>query len=258
MKNKCLIVVSRYKEDVSWLRAYPNKSFIFNKGPDDLKGYDSAQVENIGANQYDICRYIYDNYDNLPDTMAFVQGNPYDHCNKEKFDVIIKNNWFSGLESYEHLKEDKSHKKCNYIDWGYMEINNSWYIAAHNRHLAGKGLKGTCRYNNFDDFMNSFFCDYKHVEWLRFSPGAQYLVEKERCLRYPRSFWGEIMGVFPQDTNVNGGTEAHIVERALWLIFNGFFRAREKALHISTPPPPRLREKFLPKWVAGRLRNKAV
>ena len=244
--------MSRYQEDVSWLSNYANDSFIYNKGVDDLKGYNSKQVENIGGNQYDICRYIYDNYSDLPKTIAFVQGNPYDHCAKEKFDKIITENWFSALESYEQLKENSAHKKCTSIDFGYMEINNSWYIRAHNQHLLKMGFKVNCPYNSFDDFMNTFFDGYMHIDWLRFSPGSQYLVEKERCLRYPRSFWGNLMSIFPSDKSINGGTQAHIIERALWLIFCGFYRPKKDPVLVSNPPPPRLREKFFLKWLAWK------
>jgi hypothetical protein len=262
VKKKCFFVVSRYNEDVSWLKNYTNKHIIYNKGNDDLKEYNSIRVDNIGANQYDICSYIYDNYDNLPDTIAFVQGNPYDHCVKEKFDKIISNNWFAPLESYEHLKESNAHKKCEFIDWGYMEINNSWYISAHNQHIAKKGFKVRCPYNSFDDFMTSFFYDYKHIHWLRFAPGAQYLVEKERCLQYSRTFWSNLMHIFPHDKLINGGTEAHIIERALWLIFSGFFRPRDKPkisfkLFVGRHVNQSVRRhvgQLLPKWFKDSIR----
>ena len=252
MNNKCLIVVSRYKEDMSWLSDYENESLIYNKGIDDLKELNSIQVDNFGGNQYDICRYIYDNYHNLPNTIAFVQGNPYDHCAKEKFSKLINDNWFTALESYENLKVNSIHKKCKDIDFGYMEVNNSWYIRAHNNHLSKMGFEANCPYNNFDDFMKTFFEDYTHIDWLRFSPGSQYLVERDRCLRYPRSFWGNLMNVFPLNTSINGGTEAHIVERALWFIFCGFFKPKNTPVLVSSPPPPRFRDKFLLQWFAKK------
>ena len=250
MNNKCLMLVSRYKEDVSWLSDYENESLIYNKGIDDLKGLNSIQVDNFGGNQYDICRYIYDHYDDLPKTIAFVQGNPYDHCIKEKFNKLINDNWFAPLESYENLRVNSIHKKCTTIDFGYMELNNSWYIRAHNNHLSKMGFEATCPYNSFDDFMNTFFEDYTHIDWLRFSPGSQYLVERDRCLRYPRSFWGNLMDVFPLNISINGGTEAHIVERSLWLIFCGFFKPKNKPVLVSSPPQPRMRDKFLFQWFA--------
>ncbi|MDD5208135.1 MAG: DUF3431 domain-containing protein [Elusimicrobiales bacterium] len=234
-KEKALLVVSRYKEDLSWLSGYKNKVFVYNKGPLEVKGYDFENVPNMGGNQYDICHYIYDNYDRLPPTIAFVQGDPFDHCNKEKLDRLLEKNWFAGLESYEHLKENDCHRKCSFVDWGYMEINNSWYIKSHNQTMRKKGFEPKCPFHAFDDFMETFFEDYKHVDWIRFSPGAQYLVERERCLAYPRKFWRGLMDIFSEDGRINGGTEAHVVERAMWMIFNGFFRPRETPKLVSRP-----------------------
>jgi len=228
MNNKCFFVVSRYNEDISWLDEYDNDYLIYNKGSDDINGYNHINVSNVGANQYDICRYIYDNYHNLPQTIAFIQGDPFDHCNKEVFDSLIDKNWFSSLESYEHVKENRVHKKCKFIDYGYMEKNNSWYIKAHNKHLKKNGFTRFCAYYSFDEFMNSLFVDYRSINLIRFAPGSQYLVNKERCLQYKRSFWWHLMNIFPKDEGINGGTEAHIVERALWLIFNGFFKPHDK------------------------------
>lgn len=249
-ENKCFFIVSRYNEDVSWLKNYSNKHLIYNKGDDDLDGYNFIEVQNIGGNQHDICHYIHTNYDNLPATMAFVQGDPYDHCAKEKFDKLIKQNWFAPLEAYEHLKENRCHKKCKIVDWGYMEKNNSWFISAHNTHIAEKGFNARCPYKSFDDFMVSFFHNYKHIEWLRFAPGAQYLVEKERCLQYPKSFWKSLIDLFPQDELINGGTEAHIIERSLWFIFNGVFKSRDNPIMVSSKPVDRIHlGRFLPGWI---------
>lgn len=226
MKDECYFVVSRYNEDVSWLSDYNNGYVIYNKGEDNIFTGEILKRDNFGGNQFDICHYIYSNYDSLPDTIAFVQGDPFDHCRRDVFDEIILKNRFSGIEYYEHLKESRYHKKCSDIDYGYMEVNNSWYIKAHNKELRRLGRKSTTKYSTFDEFMSEIFEDYRPIKRIRFSPGSQYLVEKERCRFYDRSFWKYLMSVFPRE-NINGGTEAHIVERALWLIFSGFYEQKK-------------------------------
>ena len=121
------------------------------------------------------------------------------------------------------MPETEAHKKD--VDGGYMEINNSWFISAHNLKLLGENHEITCKFDSYDDFMNSLFSNYQHVDWIRFTPGSQYIVTKEDCLRYSKTFWQHLMNIFPF-TDVNGGTEAHLVERALWYIFKGTYTAR--------------------------------
>lgn len=223
MRNKPFFVVSRYKEDISWLDEYDNDYIVYNKGPSDIARSNVVAMDNYGGNQFDICHFIYHNYESLPDTIAFVQADPFDHCRKDAFDEIISNNRFAGLEYYEDVKESRYHKKCYDIDYGYMEVNNSWYIKAHNKTLKKRGIESITKYTSFDQLMVELFENYRPIKRIRFSPGSQYVVEKSRCRFYDKSFWKYLMDIFPRE-NINGGTEAHIVERALWLIFSGFYK----------------------------------
>ena len=104
------------------------------------------------------------------------------------------------------------------VDGGYMERNDSWYISAHNG-----TYNLTCKYNSFDEFMNKYFSNYSHIEWIRFTPGSQYIVTKEQCLFYPKSFWESLMN----ELNINRATEGHIIERALYMIFNNSLLIKE-------------------------------
>jgi len=210
------IVVSRYNEDIYWVQDYSSNITVYNKGQQ-IADMSTIISDNFGGNQYDICRFIYDNYDNLPESIVFIQGNPFDHCCKSIFDKLVDNVTFTSLEDYTHIAESDMHRKGP--DGGYMEYNNSWFIEAHN---TANGL--WCKFPTFDSFMHSLFSDYEHLEWIRFAPGSQYIVTRENCLRYSREFWKKLMTYFPT-TKVNGGTEAHLVERALWYIFTGKYTA---------------------------------
>ena len=79
-KPKAFLVVSRYNEDVSWIKTLTDNYIIYNKGEELSSEYNQIIAPNFGGNQYDIFRYIHDNYDNLPELIAFVQGDPFDHC----------------------------------------------------------------------------------------------------------------------------------------------------------------------------------
>lgn len=200
-------VISRYNEDVTWIKEYSTNYIVYNKGKQDLPTYKSVKRPNSGGNQFDIFHFIYTNYNNLPSVMIFVQAYPFDHCKKEVFDKLITREWFTPLEYY-GPKPANSYERRDY-DGGFLEINNNWYIEAHNRTYKQK-----CKYKSLDEFMTMWYKNYTHVDWVRFSPGSQYLLEKQRALYYPRSFWKKLMDELPK----HNMTEGHVIERALWMI----------------------------------------
>jgi len=217
-KSEAFFVVSRYNEDWEWIKNYTDQYIICNKGESILDNSKVRNINNIGANQRDILEFIYENYKFLPKLMLFIQANPFDHCKKETFDKLIYNDYFTPIEDYSHLSEGSAYKKD--IDGGYMEVNSSWYIPAHNSTF---GL--TCNYSFYDQFMNKYFENYDHVNWIRFTPGSQYLIEKKQALKYPRKFWYSLMNEL---NNGKNPTEGHIIERALWYIFKGNLLIKEE------------------------------
>jgi len=208
MKSK-KIIISRYKEDISWVNDYDLDHIIYNKGNEIDGNYNVLKMDNIGNNQRDIFHYILNNYDKLEDIMVFVQGNPFDHCKREKFDTLINNEIFTALESFEDIQQNNAQILDS--NGGYMEINNSWYIGAHNA-----THNQFCIYGSFDDFMNKTFKNYTSEHWNRFTPGSQYIITKEIAHFYSKNFWSFLMN----SLNKNNMTEGHIIERSLWKIFN--------------------------------------
>ena len=219
--TKPLFVLSRYNEDPSWILEYTDNYIIFNKGEPLEEKFKSKQVPNIGGNQYDISWFVWNHYENLPDIMIFVQAFPWDHCNREKFDKLIDNKFFTPLESYEHVDTSPGTWMRLTPEGGFMEKNNSWYISAHNStHDMG------CRYHSYDQFMHKYFENYEREEYIRFSPGSQYLVTKKDVKGYPKEFWKSLALELPKKST----TEANIVERALWYILTNKYRLKEGPL----------------------------
>ena len=72
------IVVARYNEDVRWTLNYKN-IIIYNKGLSLGKGYKQLNTINVGREGHTYYKYIFDNYDKLPEYIIFLQGNPFDH-----------------------------------------------------------------------------------------------------------------------------------------------------------------------------------
>jgi hypothetical protein len=215
LKPKAFFVVSRYNEDLNWILEYTNDFLIYNKG-EPIADVRVVNTENIGGNQRDIFKFIYENYENLPELIAFLQAYPFDHCQKIIFDNLIYNEFFTSIEYYGSIPSNNAEQRD--ANGGYLEANNSWYISSHNSTF---GLN--CKYSSLDEFMNKYFINYEHTDWIRFSPGSQYLIEKRQALFYPRSFWKNLMNELTE----RNSTEAHIVERVLWTIFQCNLVARE-------------------------------
>ena len=214
LKPKCKIIISRYNEDYSWINKYTDNYLIYNKG-EEINDSHIINVENIGENQIDIFRFIYDNYESLPDIMIFIQAYPFDHCREDIFKELIKKDEFTVLE-YQGDAPANGYEQRD-VNGGYMEINNSWYITSHNN-----TYNQTCKYSSFDEFMNKYFSNYTHIDWIRFAPGSQYLVTKSQVLNYSRNFWKTLK----DELYLFSMTEGHIIERALYYILNGDYSAR--------------------------------
>ena len=78
------LVVSNYNWDLDWLEMTYEHGFssentvIYDRGNDGKDWSHLGKIirsPNIGANQYDIIRFIIENYDDLPDINIFIKGN---------------------------------------------------------------------------------------------------------------------------------------------------------------------------------------
>jgi hypothetical protein len=216
-KLNAFLVISRYKEDVSWVKSLTDNYIIYNKGEELPSEYKQIIAPNFGGNQYDVFRYIHDNYDNLPELMAFVQGNPFDHCLSDRFYKLIYNNSFTLLFG------DSAYPEGNYHDGKpYWESNNSWYL-----NEPWNSHKPPSKFLSFDDYANHIFENYTHQDTVTFPPGSQLIVEKERCLFYSKNFWNKLMNAVCQEIGMNGGRETHIIERSMQIIFENKYKEKQ-------------------------------
>ena len=77
------VVISRYNESLDWVSDIECDYIIYNKGgkienPDIPQGK-IIDVPNEGREAETFLRYIVSNYNDLPESIVFVQGNPFDH-----------------------------------------------------------------------------------------------------------------------------------------------------------------------------------
>jgi hypothetical protein len=180
-KAKALFVVNQYKEDVSWLEECPINYIV---------------VKSVAGHEATMLSFIYNNYDNLPELVGFLQADPFYHCKKEKLYALIYNTDFTYLESVE-----------------YYENNTAWWVSSYGR----KDLK--IKYNSFDELMNAYFKNYVHIPRIRFAAGTQYIVKKENILYYSKDFWRKLSEELP----VYDMTEAYIIERCMPYIFQNIY-----------------------------------
>lgn len=73
------IVVSKYKENVDWVNQLNHKTYVFNKNIEENHLFEH-NLPNVGRETHTYLNYIINNYHNLPDHVAFVQGHPFDHA----------------------------------------------------------------------------------------------------------------------------------------------------------------------------------
>jgi hypothetical protein len=212
-----LFIVSRYDEDYYWVENYTKDYLIYNKGEPIYNNPKIINTENVGGNQRDIAKFAFEHYGYLPDIMIFTQAFPFDHCTQNIFEKLIKNTEFTPLEYYGNTPANGWEQRDEF--GGFKEINNSWFISAHN-----STYNLTCKYNSFDEFMNKYFDNYNHLDFIRFAPGSQYLITPKEILQYPIKFWESLMN----ELTTKNSTEAHIIERSLYYILNGNYNLRKE------------------------------
>lgn len=223
------LIVTYYNEDLGWLDRCPSDVdiTIYDKsGRLTEKSLNRACtikiVENNGGNQGDILRYIVLNYETIQNAVGFCQGSPFDHCEESFFLGMLRDGLCGPLDELQQGDiPNPAWRRSEEIDGGFCEINNSWYIFHLNR-IFGSRFKGyACSVPSFDSFMSSLFSNYYPLRFIRFAPGSQYIVSKSHVMKYPIEFWQFLLDFLPKRQGLNGGVEAHILERALFHLFYG-------------------------------------
>jgi hypothetical protein len=84
LKQKTLLIVARYQEDISWLQAVDCDVIIYNKGETFEYPWPRTDIPNKGREAETYLRAILEIYPNLHnyDRVAFMQGNPFDHYDR--------------------------------------------------------------------------------------------------------------------------------------------------------------------------------
>lgn len=152
------VIVARYNEDLSWVKDINHEVIVFNKNSNDASNFE-FNLPNFGREGHTFINYIVDNYDDLPDFLVFLQGNPFDHC-PNVIDII------------------------NNFDY------NSKFLPLGNTYTYYENPT----YDSIDEQMKKFAKEmgFDLIFPVTMVPGAQYLINKDVILRNPKELYERI------------------------------------------------------------------
>ena len=232
------MVISNYSNDLSWVPRYSTNYEVLDQSPALVlpPGLDPKKVKqtpHLGHNIRDYCQYIVDNYSKLPDWILFCSGNVFPrHVSEAVFQRLIKHRWFTPIEDSSRYVQRLPHAFIS-SDGRYNELNNDWYLKLNQFHP-------TKYFHSYNHFLQFCFIDPVLPKYIRFAPGANYLVSKQQILYYPKQFYQNLITFVSHSTKAIPG-ESHIIERAFHTIWSGKFLASEamsKPIDISFVPQP--------------------
>tara|TARA_A100001015_G_C15018806_1_gene726917 strand:- start:68 stop:763 length:696 start_codon:yes stop_codon:yes gene_type:complete len=201
--SKCLII-SRFKEDISWLNSYKEfKLYIYNKG--DEVAYNNCKniinIPNLGRESHTWLYHIVNNYNKLEDINIFLQGsiddlgcmafeNPNEYCkNINKYGFAVKRYGLLGPLHWENnidIQKDSRYKK----DWEEGKISKSDI--------------------GFRKFAKSIFPEIPI--FVATSYGGCFALKKETIHKYDIEFYRHLLKILGKHINP---IEGHYMER-LW------------------------------------------
>jgi len=214
IKKKYQIVVSRYKEDISWLILFKNITLVYNKGNNDhlLSKFDTVQLPNIGRESHTYLYHIVQNYDNLADHTIFFQGKINDHKVLDIEDYFKNDNFIAKFNKFEIniLKSNINHigKWKNDIITGRMKLS---------------------KYLPYDWLTNQIgICineEFTKIVW-----GANFSVHRDLILSKPKIFYQNILRYIEDHINPE---EGHFLERSWYMIFHNNFIPKSKIGYVE-------------------------
>ena len=218
MITKKTLVVTNYNTDLEWIKM----TYDYGFSPKNTIIYDRSDIEkdwshlgtslrspNVGENIYDMMRFIVENYKNLPDISIFIKGNLFSrseenggenyYTTKERFIRSLQSNYFLPIERY--------HETTSF------DVNAGGYIEP----SSFKTQTPSKYFTSYSELMEILFENPINPEYIRFAPGANYVVPKGNILKYSRGLYEKLMLYCAHCEIVC--SEAYLIERALYAIW---------------------------------------
>lgn len=183
-------VIAKYKEDLSWIDILePYRFRIYNKD-------DGGDLPNIGREAHTYLHHIIENYDKLADVTVFLQGNPLDHTSHPHPNYRL----ITDKDELKKLIESHPFDITEPFFSGHIFTTSDAIIPCQN--LFGQ-----------------------KVDYIRFTAGALWIVQKADILNRPRIFYELLQKEVIQHENITID-ERHLsinpwsLERLWQFIFN--------------------------------------
>jgi hypothetical protein len=181
------LVVARFNEEIPWIHNVQGwEKLVVNKGEfaEIPILFAQEKIENVGREAGTFLRFIVENYDNLPDQMAFLQGNPFDHAPHA---ILELNNFAENSPAFEWFNRE-------------AKVSCDW--------------NGNPQHTGLDLVSPCVELQIPLPKEFEFVPGGQFTVSRDRVHRYAVSAY--VMLRHLADHGVNG---PWIVERFWGLLF---------------------------------------
>jgi hypothetical protein len=155
------IVSNRYNENIEWIK---NSNY-------DFEIIQKTQESNYGAESLSYLKFICENYDNLPDKIAFIHG--HEHSYHQQYSII------ESIEKYKNENFKTLNGKV--FSYHYLNITHPWFP------------KSELNFGLFDFFWNEIMSDFEECpKKLIFCHGAQFIVDKRLILNNNVDFYKKI------------------------------------------------------------------
>lgn len=255
-KTDTFFVVSNYNVDPTPLVQYAEDYYVFDQSDDEevklrnqsLNDPRVVSHPNTGHNHIVFFKYIIDNYERLPDRVAFLKGNIIGrHVTQEYWDNNYRNRFYTFLWDDPNFQASSGTAFPLYSG-NLIERNDSWYVTqSHHKFFI-----------SFNDLIAFFFKVDYFPEYLLFSPGGCYIVERERILQYPKTLYAGLIRIMEYDFFPS---EVWMVERLMDSIFDSAWELQdyvfdEGALFSRIDSLPDLRDWKPDSNISLRIRRK--
>ena len=216
IQNDHFFCISHFNGNIDWIsNIKKNNYIIYNKSGGKLsKSINHINIKNVGYNLYSYLKFIIDNYNTLPKVTVFCKDNVFSrHVNLDLFQNLLKRNTFTAIEGNMTCNNFPIVLKTS--DSGFTEINSSWYKNKYPRLF----------FRDFNCFYQYIFKNVEKPHFLRFAPGANYIVPKDNILLRSRNFYRNLLNFI---IHSQFSCESHFLERSLYTVWNSNLESSEK------------------------------
>ena len=206
--SKHFFCISHFNGELDWIKSIDKSNYVvYNKSNKELdKKINNIKIKNVGYNIYSYLNFIIENYENLPSTIVFCKDNIFTrHIKINTFTSLLKRDIFTSLE--EKNKTLNFPISMQLSDNSFNEINSSWYKFDYSRKY----------FADYNIFYNYIFKNVRKPLFLKFAPGANYIVPKNHILLRSKNFYKNLLKFI---SHSQYSCESHFTERSLSLIWN--------------------------------------